>query len=410
MVPRRLRRTSGVGAGSRRMVRRRLVVARPAWPSLRLGAARLGRAVRAVVESLQRPLFRPLQPAVCRQRRRAPGRAADALCQLAGTRRNHRGSGFGAQKRRPRGDQPRAGPRGSVTRVDAARAAATVHAGRAGSARYPRCRTAPSTRIDARGVQENGRNATERSQYARARRSGRSGRSRHACTHGAAGCFSRWCRRRCAAFASGRGGGAIRRAGHRQRAARAVADRRRPLCVAARVAVRAAGGRRTNRRARGARNSAAANGSDHGTARDGATGGTCKRAARAAARCCTEVAADAGALGSACTEVAAHARAAGSGRTKVAADTRAAGRVIGAAGRGSGARCATRRAGAVAAWYAGPRCADQSRSERPAELGPVLGPIPGLWRAQSATSASRRPSSSVFTRSPSRNSGLLSYV
>ena len=59
---------------------------------LRLGAARLARAVRPVVAPLLGPLLGALQPALCGQRRRASRRAADALCELARAGRPYRGA------------------------------------------------------------------------------------------------------------------------------------------------------------------------------------------------------------------------------------------------------------------------------------------------------------------------------
>ena len=191
MVSRRFRRTSAMGARARRVVRRRCVVARCPRPCLRLGAARLARAVRAVVESLHRPLLRALQPAVRRQRRRAPGRVADALCELARPRRNHRRSRCSVDERRPGGDQPRAGPRGCRIRADAARPASGVQARNARSAGRARRRPASGAGIDARSVAAGAGDGTDRSQRARPCRSGGSGQPRCAGARRAAGWLSR---------------------------------------------------------------------------------------------------------------------------------------------------------------------------------------------------------------------------
>jgi len=93
---------------------------------VRLGAARLGRALHAVVARVLRSLLDDVQPPVCGQLRRTPARAADPLPELDGTRRRHGGrrrdvhrSPTGAPQSRRR--EAAAGQRGADARASPGR-------------------------------------------------------------------------------------------------------------------------------------------------------------------------------------------------------------------------------------------------------------------------------------------------
>jgi hypothetical protein len=84
LVPGKLRRAPGVGAGAGRVVRRWRRRGRRLRPGVWLGPARLARSVHSRLAQLLEPLLEQLQPAVCGERRRASAAAADALRQLPG--------------------------------------------------------------------------------------------------------------------------------------------------------------------------------------------------------------------------------------------------------------------------------------------------------------------------------------
>src|SRR5206468_11082303 len=92
LVSGRVRCAAVVGAGARRVVwRQRLglfgIVRRT---GLWLGAARLARALRAVVARVHVELLRALQPTLRGERGGTAQRAADAFRELVGSRRHHR--------------------------------------------------------------------------------------------------------------------------------------------------------------------------------------------------------------------------------------------------------------------------------------------------------------------------------
>ena len=101
LVPGRVRSAAGVVAGVGRVVRRkqlgRFGIGRRA--GLRLGSARVARAVHTVVAQLRFALLDRVQPAVRRESRRARS-SSDDVCEPCRSRRDHRRRGRRVRRRK----------------------------------------------------------------------------------------------------------------------------------------------------------------------------------------------------------------------------------------------------------------------------------------------------------------------
>ena len=166
VVPGRVRKASGLGAGARRLVRRiELGPHHRAWRAgLRLGAARLARGVSPRMAPVLVQLLDALQPAVCGERRGAPERAARALCERRRAGRHVRGHGLDARRQKA-GDAESA--RSSRTARDIARPsgerAAAGAAAAAAATAAAECRRRPARHRRRRRPRTRGRRGPHRS-------------------------------------------------------------------------------------------------------------------------------------------------------------------------------------------------------------------------------------------------------